>query len=264
MGWEPIAIATGVVLIGLLIFSVISSARREQREEADRQKFFKAVEDARQKQIEVANQDRSISGMWKGEGTGFFGVGRRLEFKFTHTGNSISGHLKDEYGEAVLAGYFVWPYIMFDVRRDDTSFEFRGTVGETGIARSIQGKYRYSTTDSNWSVKEVVGNQTTAAHAGSPGDISGTGGVGEQNPAVAEQTPAPRGQKPVAEPSIAEHKSVMAGAENAKEPDVVPNDLSDADPLPGLQTETVGNECLQCHRPLDANFEFCIYCGQGD
>ena len=78
MGWEPIAIATGVVLFGLLLFSIISSARRERREEADRQSFYKAVEGERLKQIEGQNQDKNISGLWKGDGTGFFGVGRRL------------------------------------------------------------------------------------------------------------------------------------------------------------------------------------------
>lgn len=254
MGWEPIAIATGVVLFGLLIFSVISSARREQRQEADRQKFYKAVEETRQKQIEVATQDRTISGVWKGDGTGFFGVGRRLEFKFTHSGNSISGQMKDEYGEAMLAGYFVSPYIMFDVRRDETSFEFRGTVGETGGTRSIQGKYRYSTTDANWSVKEVGGNQATA-HAPSHSGIAKSGAVADQ--------------KPVVEPNLAQQKSKpsveeMAGVESGSEPDVVPNDLVDADPLPGLQTETLSNECPKCHRPLDTNFEFCLYCGLTD
>lgn len=235
MGWEPIAIATGVLLFGLLLFSVISSARREQREEAQRQKFFKAVEEARQKQIDGATQDASISGVWKGEGTGFFGVSRRIELRFNHSGSSLAGQLKDDYGEAMLQGYFVSPFVMFDVRRDDTSFEFRGTISEVSGTRVIEGKYRYSTTDTDWSVKEVtaVCNQTPLSAA-----------------VVAQKSPAPvQEQKQEKEPEAA----------LAEEPDAVAGVPASVRPL---SESRFSGECPKCHNAKDVNFEFCLYCGQ--
>lgn len=233
MGWEPIATTTGVVLFGLLLFSIISSARKEQREEASRQRFFKAVEEARQRQIEGATQDRSISGVWKGEGTGFFGVSKRIEFRFNHSGSSISGQLKDDYGEAMLHGYFVAPFVMFDVRRDDTSFEFRGTMHEDSGNRVIEGKYRYSTTDADWSVKEV-----NAAGGQAPASQTSAVALAPKAPVEAQQS------APEASPD--------------ETPDMV---AAVAQSTPPSESRARGGECPKCQKPLDANFEFCLYCG---
>lgn len=233
MGWESIAIGTGGLLFGLLLFSVVSSARKEQRQEAERQKFFKAVEEARQRQIEGATQDRNISGVWKGEGTGFFGVGRRIELRFNHSGSSLAGQLKDDYGEAMLQGYFVAPFVMFDVRRDDTSFEFRGTIYEVSGTRVIEGKYRYSTTDTDWSVKEVsaTGDQTPASATV----------VGQKSPApVQEQEKEP-------EAALIEEPDVVAAVPASVRP---------------LSESRSSGECPKCHNAKDVNFEFCLYCGQ--
>jgi|AGTN01.2.fsa_nt_gi hypothetical protein len=246
MGWEPIAIATAVALFGLLAISVIASAKRDEREEAERQKFYKAVEEARQEQIDGGTQDRNISGVWKGEGTGFFGVGRRIEFRFNHSGSSVSGQLKDDFGEAMLAGYFVCPYILFDVRRDDTSFEFRGTVLESGGTRSIQGKYRYSTTDADWLVKEVASGQAVSADS-------------RKSITSVEPSQEPIEQKPVEEPKQESRPPVAEQSRTAEELDVVPRDPGKLD-SPGVKTGS--NDCPECHKPLDANFEFCLYCGQ--
>lgn len=264
MGWEVIAMVTAAVLFGLLVFSVDSSARRERREEAERQKFYKAVEEARQKQIEGAKLDLSISGVWKGEGTGFFGVGRRLEFRFNHSGSTVSGQLKDDYGEAMLSGYFVCPYIMFDVRRDDTSFEFRGTLEDLGGTRTIRGKYRYSTTDADWLVKEISGSPAVTADKSAGSAKSAI--IAEQKP----QAAAERKWQEAIEPELVDsskQESKPKAEEKAKtaistvpEPDMVPDDPSGDAALPDVQDGS--NECPTCRGPLDANFEFCLYCGQ--
>ncbi len=158
--FETILTFVGILLVGIAILLVIAktsgvAGRRDDK----RKEFFRLVEIAREAEIlEKKPISYNLAGVWKGEGDGYFGIGRFLEIEIEQNQSEISGKLTDHFGFSLIHGFFVWPYLWFDLERHGTVFEFRGTIEESPGGTAITGNYRYFQDDASWGVNRISGS----------------------------------------------------------------------------------------------------------
>lgn len=160
--FETILACVGILLVGLAFFIVLArvtgiSGRRDDK----RKEFFRLVEIAREAEIlEKKPISYNLVGSWKGEGDGYFGIARFIELELEQNQSEIHGRLIDHFGYSIIRGFFVWPYIWFDLERHGTIFEFRGVLEESPDGTTINGNYRYFQDDAIWSVKRITGSSS--------------------------------------------------------------------------------------------------------
>lgn len=159
--FETIVAFLGVLLVGIAIFIVVARSSVSTKRDDRRREFFRLVEVAREAEIlERKPISYNLAGKWKGEGDGYFGIGKFIEIEIEQNQSEISGRLIDQFGFSVIRGFFVWPYLWFDLERHGTVFEFRGVLEELPSSTAISGNYRYFQDDAAWSVKRITGTSS--------------------------------------------------------------------------------------------------------
>lgn len=159
--FETITAFLGIFLVGVAILLVIARRSFGGKRDDRRKEFFRLVEVAREAEIlEKKPISYNLAGSWKGESDGYFGIGKFIEIEVEQNQSEISGKIIDQFGFSNIRGFFVWPYIWFDLERHGTIFEFRGNIAEAPDGTMISGNYRYYQDDANWSVKRMTGSSS--------------------------------------------------------------------------------------------------------
>lgn len=296
---EMILVFTGFLIIG--IGFLVAYARNSSiagKKTDHRKEFFRLVEAAREAEIlEKRPIAYNIAGIWKGEGDGYFGVGKNLEIHLVQTQSNLAGRLIDQFGYSEVRGFFVWPYIWFDFERHGTVFEFRGIIKETSDGASIAGKYRYFMEDAEWHVKRIevfepapqVVSQSLNPNKSESQPVSGkVDGAGEGKTKQAIAKSSSDGWKDVGfspeemklldtaslplEPLETEASTERGVKRIAPEdfpvlPEFPPIDEERIKPVPRGDTQNApyvrgkSGKCSECGNALEEFISFCIYCG---
>lgn len=270
MGPDVTVFFIGLSVLGLLLlgFGFVGSVLNYRKDDGkdNRIAFFRKVEEAREVELlEKKPVQYDVSGIWRGIGASYFGIGRNLEFDLKQHYSEVKGTLSDNFGTANLQGYFVWPYIWFDVKRDVTVFEFRGEVKESAEGSSIEGFYRYLSSDAPWTVQQIA--KYTDQDAESEGEqvdaqgcevAPGSSEVGSEQ-SKSEASTAAADEQSVAEPSKA---ATMASAgkivKDRGSPVTTEIDLGG----PSRFGAANPGKCVDCGQELEEMLSFCIYCGR--
>ncbi len=256
------AIFIGLSVLGLLLlffgfFGSVLNFRKDESKD-DRIAFFRKVEEAREVELlEKKPVQYDVSGIWRGIGAAYFGIGRNIEFDLKQHYSEVKGTLSDNFGTANLQGYFVWPYIWFDVKRDVTVFEFRGEVKESKDGSSIEGFYRYLSSDALWTVHQIA--KYTAEEVASE-EVSDDGEKSdgeEQSDADGAAEASPDDQTSTEPQRTA---AVVAGmvVKDRGSPTATEIDLGGPSRFGG----TNPGKCADCGQELEEMLSFCIYCGR--
>ncbi len=176
MTFDPLTIlGVAFFILAMIIgwLTLVSAPVSAGKADDDRKRFFKSVEEAREAEmLEPKGVMYDLNGEWRGNGDGLFGIGRDIFLRIKLQGSEFTGEFEDQFGSSPLHGYFVWPYVWFDLERHGTVFEFRGSIEEKPDASTISGKYRYSSNDADWLVYRLQ-NSSRAAEAGADRDTAG-------------------------------------------------------------------------------------------
>ncbi len=264
----------GVVLLGFGFVGSVLNFRKDESKD-NRIAFFRKVEEAREVELlEKKPVQYDVSGIWRGIGASYFGIGRNLEFDLKQHYSEVKGTLSDNFGTANLQGYFVWPYIWFDVKRDVTVFEFRGEVKESAEGSSIEGFYRYLSSDAPWTVQQIAKYTDQEV----PDDATGSEKSGKKDVAVDTD-----GSEAVAndgsdgtEPS--ELEAIVSKLDEASSPSEPSRTVATAGKIVQDRGSPITTEidlggpsrfgganpgkCADCGQELEEMLSFCIYCGR--
>lgn len=293
---EMIFIFLGLFIVGLGF--LISVAGIGKKRVDHRREFFRLVETARELEIlEKKPVAYNVSGTWKGEGDGYFGVGTNLELQITQNQSELSGRIIDQFGYSEVRGFFVWPYLWFDFERHGTVFEFRGIIKESNEGAFIAGKYRYFQQDANWTVKRIGAPPPLPAPSAVPGE-SGESGRGSKP--QSEETKTASGSSNVTDGNSLNAEGTSSRGTASREtassetgssetaplkPESKPI-IFDMDNLPSYMLEeppvnirkqvptsdgtthhaqyrhgAIG-KCPNCDRDFEELLSFCMYCGE--
>lgn len=241
--------ALGVVLLFLGFSGSVLNFRKDESKD-ERIAFFRKVEEAREQELlEKKPVQYDVSGIWRGIGASYFGIGRNIEFDLRQHHSEVTGTLSDNYGTCTLQGYFVWPYIWFDVKRDVTVFEFRGTVKESAEGSAIEGSYRYLSSDAPWTVSQIARYTDDGTKGESAEDASESSSDEPPSDADGEAS----ADTPKAAAVASSVKSKDRGTSTTSEIELGgPSRFGNVDP----------GKCLDCGQELEEMLSFCIYCGR--
>lgn len=286
---EMIFIFLGLFIVGLGF--LISVAGIGKKRVDHRREFFRLVETARELEIlEKKPVAYNVSGTWKGEGDGYFGVGTNLELQITQNQSELSGRIIDQFGYSEVRGFFVWPYLWFDFERHGTVFEFRGIIKESNEGAFIAGKYRYFQQDANWTVKRIGAPPPLPAPHAVPGENVASGEVQKSSKSQSSETKTASGSANAADGTSlnAEGTSSM-GTESTQTASLKPESkpiIFDMDNLPSYMLEEppvnirkqvptsdgtthhaqyqrgAAGKCPNCDRDFEELLSFCMYCGE--
>ncbi len=229
-----VLIFVGIFVVGIMCFVFVARASGIFGKKVDpRRDFFKEVEAAREAQnLEKNPISYDVTGTWKGEGDGYFGIGRDLVIDLNQEQSVINGRLTDQFGYSEFSGMYIWPYLWFEFERHGTSFEFRGVIKETTGGSTISGKYRYFHEDANWSV--TLKTSQKAVYIESPsGRYRATTASISLNKAL--------------EQSNRENPAMFSDESNES------GLFKKADPGP--------ERCPDCNGEIEQIYSFCLYCG---
>lgn len=227
-----VLIFVGIFVVGIIFFIFVARASGIFGKKVDpRKDFFKEVEDAREAQnLEKNPISYDVTGTWKGEGDGYFGIGRDLVIDLNQEQSIINGRLTDQFGYSDFSGMYIWPYLWFEFDRHGTSFEFRGVIKEIPGGSTIKGKYRYFHEDANWSVTLMTSQKSVYIES-------------------------PSGKYRATTASISLMKEAVEQS-NQQTPSMFSDELTEsgrfkADP----------NKCEDCGGEIEQIYSFCLYCG---
>lgn len=243
----------GVLVAGVIILVIVARATGLAGKRIDhRKEFFRLVEAAREAEIlEKKPVAYDVSGTWKGESDGYFGIGRFLEIDINQNQSDLTGRITDQFGFSEIRGFFVWPYLWFDLERHGTIFEFRGVIKESPDGATIAGRYRYFQDDADWTVTRPGGSKVHAPLAVSSDSSDPSKNTFSETP-TGSRIFAP---VPPADPE----------AEDPVDP-VDPFDPATLVPTEGPSGATAqrakGGKCPDCGAALEEILSFCIYCGK--
>jgi len=241
--YEMILAFIGVFLVGIAILCVVAKSPSVSGKKIDhRKEFFRLVEAAREAEIlEKKPVSYNVSGTWKGEGDGYFGIGRNLEIEINQDQSVLSGRIIDQFGYSVFRGFFVWPYLWFDFERHGTVFEFRGIIKELPDGAAINGRYRYFQEDADWSVKRL----------GAPKPLP--------------QVVAPK-ETPAIEVKEEAPAAVTTGDTTDAKEEAVTEEVQAVPTGDGADKSAYqrgkGGKCPDCGNDFEEILSFCIYCGK--
>lgn len=247
----------GVILLFFGLFGSVLDFRKDESRD-NRIAFFRKVEEAREVELlEKKPVQYDVSGIWRGIGAAYFGIGRNIEFDLKQHYSEVKGTLSDNFGTANLQGYFVWPYIWFDVKRDVTVFEFRGEVKESKDGSSIEGFYRYLSSDALWTVHQIA--KYTAEEA-APEDVSDNEEKSDGDSSADTDGASETASDNLASAQPQRTAAVTAGTvvKDRGSPTATEIDLGGPSRFGG----TSPGKCADCGQELEEMLSFCIYCGR--
>jgi hypothetical protein len=264
--YQMILVFVGLFVVGVGIIALVARLTGIAANRVDhRKEFFKLVESAREAEIlEKRPVSYDVSGIWKGEGDGYFGVGKNLEIQVTQNISELNGRIIDQFGYSQFRGFFVWPYLWFDFERHGTIFEFRGIIKEHPDGAAIAGKYRYFHDDAEWNVKRVglpppKPVQSAAPRAVPAPEVEQAAENVEEKPENTISLPEPQPEVIVTKQKIAKEDIPVLLEFPPIDERIKPVPRGDTDKSP-YQRGKAG-KCPDCNNDFEEILSFCIYCG---